>query len=276
MADKDNTDPHHVSTPKAKTEYSEPNDMKSLLNDLDPINLAKNLAIMDEHKEMKLEKHKQEKSLPKTFEDTTSDKELPLENVRYDKGEEFDPQVKKEIKKVHDEAPALSMTNLVAALDFIDKYAGVLGDFADEMQGISHSLGLGYPDFLKSKRSKEIDEKIKRRHEQHELSHPPGVPTIGDAPLPVKRPPPQIGPGSNIPPGAGNSIPPGIGRSIPPGVGNSIPPGVGRSVPPGIGNSIPPTMDKPGAIPVTPPKKPVVPPPKIGEEPIKRPPPTIG
>lgn len=122
MADKDNKDPHHVSTPKAETLYSEPNDLKSLLDDLDPINLAKNLAYVDENKELKVEKHSPEDALPKTYKDTTSDKELPEENLRENKGEEVSPRVKKEVKKIHDEAPATALTNLVAALDLLEGF----------------------------------------------------------------------------------------------------------------------------------------------------------
>lgn len=121
MADKDNTDVNHISTPKVKSEFSNPNDLKDLLGDIDHIDLAKNLAIMDETLHLKTEKYTQEPELPKTFKDTTDDKELPAHNIRENIGEEMAPDVKKDVKKTHDEAPATALTNLTAAFKTLDE-----------------------------------------------------------------------------------------------------------------------------------------------------------
>ena len=117
MADKDLKDTHKVTTPKAKEEFSVPNDLKEALKDLDSYEkLNKNLKLNSPKGDrMETEKHTPEKELPKVLKDTTDDKKLPLENVRENEGANLDKEVEKQLDDARKEAPFSAVTNKVEA-----------------------------------------------------------------------------------------------------------------------------------------------------------------
>lgn len=110
MADKDTKDTHKVTQPKAKTEYSLPNDLKESLDDLESYEkLTDDLKLNSvDGDRMETEKHKPVDGEPelKHF-----DKDINKENIR----DEVTVQPDKDVKKVHEEAPYTAVTNLTAS-----------------------------------------------------------------------------------------------------------------------------------------------------------------
>jgi hypothetical protein len=124
MADKDNQDTHHVSTPKADNEVSVQNNLSELLDDLDALDLAGHIYFKDSDGTLKSEKHKQEPSLPDTYKKTTDATELAEENVRENEGETVSKEVKKDLESAHEDAPFAAVTNLpdvAAALEILEE-----------------------------------------------------------------------------------------------------------------------------------------------------------
>jgi hypothetical protein len=122
MADKDTNDTHKVTTPKVSSEFSHPNMLDELLEDLDSYEkLSKDLKMNSLNGDrMKTEKHSPEKELPDLLKNSTDDKKLPLENIRENNGEKLDSKVKKEVEKVHKDAPNAAIVNI--ALDEFEAF----------------------------------------------------------------------------------------------------------------------------------------------------------
>lgn len=110
MADKETTDIHKATQPKAKTEYWDHNDLTESLKDLDSYEKLSNDLKMNstDGDRMHTEKHKPVDGEPKL---EHLDDNIMEGNIRDD----VTVQPDKEVKKIHEEAPFTAVTNITAS-----------------------------------------------------------------------------------------------------------------------------------------------------------------
>src|ERR1035438_8607018 len=110
--------PDFEDVPEAKHLYSDPNNLEELLEDLETFEARKDNELAFQNptgdRMTTVKNHKPDKSMPEWLEKPYEEEPSSIQegNIRENPGQMVDDKVKKEIKKIHEEAPYTTVTNI--------------------------------------------------------------------------------------------------------------------------------------------------------------------